>query len=87
MSTKISIVQQLGWKTRKSDGVIHADPYGMRWSYYIKPNDTDKNNFELAYVEHNGNFQEHGKLFDCITDAKLVAQQHYEDIILKNTIK
>lgn len=76
----------MDWKTRESDGVVHADPHGMRWSYYIKPSESDKNSFELAYVEHNGDFQEHGKLFANIKDAQEIAKQHYKERVSANIV-
>lgn len=87
MSPKSNVFCQLNWKIRKSDGVVYAEPHGLRWSYYIKSSEENKNIFELAYVENNGSFQEYGKLFEDVNSAQKIAQQHYEDILVQHIIK
>lgn len=58
----------------------------MQHGYYIKTNEENKLLFELAYVENNGNFKEHGTCFDTVDLAQKVAQEHYEEIILENIL-
>lgn len=81
MSSKI--IRPLIWNHRESDNVVHADPEGMRWSYYIKP---EQNKFQLAYIDDNENFSEHGVDFDNLESAKEIATEHYQQHVSANIL-
>lgn len=61
----------LNWKTR-ADNVVCAEPYGLRYWYYI-----DENILQL--VDAYGYVGE--SYIGNVTELQLIAQQHYEDIL------
>lgn len=79
------IIKPLIWQTRQEDQVVHADPQGMKWSYYIEPQ-SDKNvgKYQLALIDDHGKFDEWDTSFENLEDAKLVAFEHYKKQILAN---
>lgn len=77
------IIRPLIWNHCELDNIVHADPEGMRWSYYIKP---EQNKFQLAYIEENGDFNEHGVDFDSLESAKEVATSHYHQQVSANIL-
>ena len=80
------IINPLKWIHRRSDNVVYANPTGMRFGYYIKPNEINNHIYELAYVEYNGAFKEHGVLFERLELAQEVATKHYHEQILANIL-
>ena len=72
-------IKKLDWIYRE-DWVVHADPEGLRWAYYIKPLN-DK--FELAFIDDSGNIGE-VVIYDNLVSAQHYAQKHYESIIYKH---
>ena len=73
--------RQLEWHIR-SDGVVHADPIGLQYSYYIAPIENSKN-FELALIENNGNFDEKMcTTHDSMEFAQKMANKHYINTLL-----
>ena len=73
-------IKSLNWITR-ADGVVHADPIGLQYSYYIMLNEDVK--YELALIENNGSYDAQlCTTFDSIELAKKHAHQHYTDIVL-----
>ena len=73
-------IKPLDWQTR-DDGVVHADPDGLEYAYYIEVFDEE---YELALVRNDGSFDE-----DVITNhhsldaAKIKAEDHYYSILKK----
>ncbi|MBY0379688.1 MAG: hypothetical protein K2P99_04740 [Burkholderiales bacterium] len=82
----MNIVKPLKWTHRKSDNVVYVNPIGMRYGYFIKPNEENNNIYELAYVENSGVFKEHGNLFDSVELAKQVAAKHYREQVIANIL-
>ena len=70
-------IKPLQWKTR-TDGIVHADPKGLEWAYYIEPQDNDK--FELAYIDRNGAIGDRLRYSD-LKQAQEHAFSHYSKMI------
>lgn len=77
--------KQLIWNKR-DDGVIHSDPEGLRWAYYIYSIE-DSDQFELVLIDEDGNSDEElTTIHDSIEKAQQAAQQHFADILRKHLL-
>ncbi|MBY0379147.1 MAG: hypothetical protein K2P99_01960 [Burkholderiales bacterium] len=71
-------LKQLDWHNR-DDGVVHADPIGLRYAYYIT---LIESTFELALIENDGQYDEKMcTTHSALNEAQQHAQQHLENIL------
>ena len=70
--------KKLEWKI-DPEGMVFSEPYGLKWSYYIIPND---GYFELDLIDENGNFNNSlSKQYKTVLDAKIAATKHYLSVL------
>lgn len=73
-------IKQLLWVIR-DDGVVHTDPTGLRYAYYIIQID-DTNTFELSLIENDGHYDEKMcTVYTSINEAQQYANMHFKNIV------
>ena len=73
--------KQLQWQKRVDDGVVFAEVEGLRWDYYIYPQE-DSIDVELSLIGENGFWLEDlTTIHKSLEAAKSGAQKHYEGVL------
>lgn len=74
------MIKNLRWDIRADDGVIHSDPDGLQWSYYIYTE--NEQCFHLKLINEDGYSDENlNSQHESLDAAKNAAQNHFEAVL------
>ena len=72
------VIKPLDWQIRE-DGVVHADPEGLEYAYYIEVFD---GKYELVLIRTDGSFDEDAMSnHHSLESAKEKANDHYKKVL------
>ena len=79
--------KQLQWQERSDDGVVFAEANGLRWDYYIYPQEGTVD-AELALIGENGYYLEDlTTVHQSVEQAKQSAQKHFENVLSQHVCR